>query len=600
MTDHTITDNVLPEHDSPESAGSPYQVVARRYRPQGFSELVGQSHVAQALTNAIQTGRIGHAYLFTGARGVGKTSSARIFAKALNCEHGPTVTPCNECEICQSVSTGEDVDVIEIDGASNRGIDEIRQLRQNASVKPSRARFKIHIIDEVHMLTREAFNALLKTLEEPPTHVKFIFCTTEPSKIPITILSRCQRFDFAGIDPLSISRRLAEIADKEGVTAEEGVFETLARRASGSMRDAQSLLEQLLSFAPKHIAQTDVHGMLGTADDQRLFRIVHSVLNENPAEIFTELDAASQEGVDFGVFVEQLMGLFRDLMVSAGGGDKNLLMYSSPSRYEDVKKLARDLELPRILASLQILDQTYTKMRYSTQGRILLELALGRICQLPQLKSIATLLDQIRSGSLVIPASPPSPAASVNPASANPVPINPVPAASQVPAFRSAPPQKKTSELNHVPEKITPEPLPPASVMELSEAELPRIWSEMANKLPVMAASQATMAKAFRLEPPSTVIAVFPSDQSFAKSYCENEAAKIQTKLRDLTGTTVQLRFETIEVKSEEKPAPPVKNSMSGPVQKMRMLAEMSDHPLIQKAAELFGANLSDIKSDKR
>ncbi len=176
-----------------------YIVIARRYRPQSFDELVGQEHVARALQQAISSDRVGHAYLFTGARGVGKTSAARILAKALNCVHGPTPTPCNECDVCLRVTTGDDVDVLEIDGASNRGIDEIRQLRQNVAVRPSRARYKIYIIDEVHMLTKEAFNALLKTLEEPPEHVKFIFATTEPQKIPITILSRCQRFDFAGI-----------------------------------------------------------------------------------------------------------------------------------------------------------------------------------------------------------------------------------------------------------------------------------------------------------------------------------------------------------------------------------------------------------------
>ena len=219
-----------------------YVVVARRYRPQTFAELIGQEHVAQALSNAISTHRVGHAYLFTGARGVGKTSAARILAKALNCEKGPAPVPCNECDICRSISTGEDVDVLEIDGASNRGIDEIRQLRQNVGVRPSRARFKIYIIDEVHMLTREAFNALLKTLEEPPEHVKFIFCTTEPTKIPITILSRCQRFDFAGILTRSISERLRQIVAAEGVEADPDALEVLARRAAGSMRDSQSLL----------------------------------------------------------------------------------------------------------------------------------------------------------------------------------------------------------------------------------------------------------------------------------------------------------------------------------------------------------------------
>ena len=236
------------------NASNQYQVVALRYRPQAFGDLVGQGHVARALSNAIESNRVGHAYLFTGARGVGKTSSARIFAKCLNCAKGPTPTPCNECDICNSVSVGEDVDVLEIDGASNRGIDEIRQLRSNAAIRPGRGRYKIYIIDEVHMLTQQAFNALLKTLEEPPGHVKFIFCTTDPQKIPITVLSRCQRYDFSPVQPNEITNRLKEIADNEGVKASDEALQLLARRANGSMRDSQSLLEQLFSFCGDDIS----------------------------------------------------------------------------------------------------------------------------------------------------------------------------------------------------------------------------------------------------------------------------------------------------------------------------------------------------------
>src|SRR5947208_11839019 len=217
-----------------------YTVVARRYRPRQFADLIGQEPVAQALRNALTSDRVAHAYLCTGARGVGKTSTARILAKALNCVHGPTTTPCGECEMCRAIASGDDVDVLEIDGASNRGIDEVREIRQNVQFRPSRARYKVYIIDEVHMLTAPAFNALLKTLEEPPPHVKFIFATTEASKIPITILSRCQRFDFAGIHLPSIVERLKQIVAAEGVSAEPKALALLARRANGSMRDSQS------------------------------------------------------------------------------------------------------------------------------------------------------------------------------------------------------------------------------------------------------------------------------------------------------------------------------------------------------------------------
>ncbi len=304
--------------DAEESAAH-YVVVARRYRPQTFAELIGQEHVARALSGAIGANRVGHAYLFTGARGVGKTSAARILAKALNCVEGPTATPCNRCDICQSISAGSDVDVLEIDGASNRGIDEIRQLRQNVSIRPSRARYKIYIIDEVHMLTREAFNALLKTLEEPPEHVKFIFCTTEPTKIPITILSRCQRFDFAGIGQQAIVARLQQIVDAEGTKVEPAALAILARRAAGSMRDSQSLLEQLLAFGGEKITASDVHSMLGTASEARMTALVAHLVAHDPAAAIAELDAALVEGVEVGQLLEQLLGYFRDTMIAAVG-----------------------------------------------------------------------------------------------------------------------------------------------------------------------------------------------------------------------------------------------------------------------------------------
>lgn len=377
-----------------------YQVVARRYRPQAFDELIGQETVARALSNAIETNRVGHAYLFTGARGVGKTSCARIFAKALNCVEGPTTRPCLKCDSCVSISTGDDVDVIEIDGASNRGVDEIRQLRQNAAVAPSRSRYKIYIIDEVHMLTREAFNALLKTLEEPPVRVKFIFCTTEPNKIPITILSRCQRFDFSNINGASISSRLKQIATQEGTDAEDGVFDVLARRANGSMRDAQSLLEQLLSFAPNHISLADVHSMLGSVDDGKVFELIEATAQGDSKRVFELLGSMVAVGVDFGTLIEQTFGAYRDLMVVASGCNSTELIYSPVARFDEIKQVAKKMGLRRILASLQILDQTTQRMRYSAQARILAELAFARLCQLDAFQPIETLVSQLKSGAI--------------------------------------------------------------------------------------------------------------------------------------------------------------------------------------------------------
>ncbi|MEN0110850.1 MAG: DNA polymerase III subunit gamma/tau, partial [Planctomycetota bacterium] len=352
--------------DRPDSAGGrpgEYVVIARRYRPQGFDDLIGQGHVAQALGQAIRTGRIGHAYLFTGARGVGKTSAARILAKALNCVHGPTAEPCGVCDSCVRIATGDDVDVLEIDGASNRGIDEIRQLRQNAGVRPSRSRFKIYIIDEVHMLTKEAFNALLKTLEEPPEHVKFIFATTEPQKIPITILSRCQRFDFAGIDSASIGERLRQIAAAEGVAIDDEAVQVISVRAAGSMRDSQSLLEQLLSVAESRVTVDDVNRLLGVAPAARVAGLADRLADRDAAAGLAELDAAIAGGADPGQVLDQLMGYYRDVMALTVGCDARQLRYALPAQAVESRALGERLGVNTLLAAMQVLDQTAARMR---------------------------------------------------------------------------------------------------------------------------------------------------------------------------------------------------------------------------------------------
>ncbi len=610
-------------NNNAQSAEEGYQVVARRYRPKGFDELIGQHHVAQALSNAITTNRVGHAYLFTGARGVGKTSTARIFAKSLNCVCGPTPHPCNECEICDSISTGEDVDVLEIDGASNRGIDEIRQLRQNASIRPSRARYKIYIIDEVHMLTREAFNALLKTLEEPPKHVKFIFCTTEANKIPITILSRCQRFDFAGIDSTAISDKLAQIAQAEHVGADDGVFETLARRAAGSMRDAQSLLEQLLSFAPEHIRLSDVHEMLGTADDQRIFRLLDALQSCQSDLVFEELDSAAAEGVDYGIFLEQVMGAFRDLMVVSSGGTAKLLLYSNPNRFEQIQQLAKEFGVQRILAALQILDQTHNRMRFSTQGRILIELAFVRIAHLQQMQSLAVLLEQLKSGqlgSLSLPAGPPQTMRSV-PRIINLEPPSEV-TSGKIPAGeigtvesrqigeKDEKTQNPVSLLSEAfpesvravpapPEPTLPEPVGKIDLRALDDRAAAEVWRDAVRDLPTLLSGNALSFRKIEFRKPNLFVVTFPVPQgtsnSLPKSVCEKEIGKIAAALEKTVGTPIQIRFETVEVK-EEKPQERKPTPMQDSRAKGKMIAELNDHPMIAKAREMFGADLVDVR----
>src|SRR6266851_3556398 len=322
-----------PEHET-------YTVLARRYRPQQFQEVVGQEPVARALINAVQSNRVAHAYLFTGARGIGKTSTARILAKALNCVKGPTPTPCDECEICRSITSGEDVDVLEIDGASNRGIDEIREIRQNVQYRPSRSRYKIYIVDEVHMLTPQAFNALLKTLEEPPEHVKFIFATTEAQKIPITILSRCQRFDFAGIGTARIVERLRAVVLGEGMQADDEALELVARRAGGSMRDAQSLLDQLLAFGGERLSSEQVYKLLGTAQDERVLEMASALLEHDPKRALAFLGQAADDGLQLGELLDQLIDYWRDLMVVQCAGSQGQSLSVSPRHQETLRQQA--------------------------------------------------------------------------------------------------------------------------------------------------------------------------------------------------------------------------------------------------------------------
>ena len=371
---------------------APYQVVARRYRPQRFDELVGQEHVARGLSGAIQSGRIGHAYLFTGARGVGKTSAARIYAKALECERGPAAEPCNACDACLAIAAGQDVDVVEIDAASNRGIDEIRQLRQNVAVRPARGRFKIYIIDEVHMLTREAFNALLKTLEEPPAHVKFVLCTTEPEKLPITILSRCQRFDFVTVDAPAIARRLAQIVEAEGGRATAEALSLIARRAAGSMRDSQSLLEQLLGAASGRIGVDEVHAVIGTGREEQVGRLVQALADRDPKAALEAFAATLSGGADPGGVLEQVIAALRDALLASVGCEPGA---PGGGLGIDPAAFGRAVGTETLLAMLQIVDQSLSRMRTSGHAAILAEMAVVRLAKLDDLDDLAAVAQGI-------------------------------------------------------------------------------------------------------------------------------------------------------------------------------------------------------------
>jgi DNA polymerase III subunit gamma/tau len=569
--------NFAPDDELSRDRPVNYVVVARRYRPQTFEQLIGQEHVARALGNAITANRVGHAYLFTGARGVGKTSAARILAKALECESGPRAAPCNQCDICQSISAGSDVDVLEIDGASNRGIDEIRQLRQNVNIRPSRARFKIYIIDEVHMLTREAFNALLKTLEEPPEHVKFIFCTTEPTKIPITILSRCQRFDFAGIQLPSIIERLSQIVAAEGVGAEPEALALLARRANGSMRDSQSLLEQLLAFGEKRITTADVHAMLGTAGAARLSELVAHLVERNAAAAIGDLDAALSQGVDVGQLLEQLLGYFRDSMTAAVGCPADTFLHTSAAEHEQLVGAGKQLGLETILAIMQIVDQTLSRLRYSTQSRTLAEMALVRIANLENLDELADLIAQLRGGtSHTADTNRGGPARSVAAAD----PISPSAA-------------KKKADLGTAHESASvAHPHPGAPRQPLTAETVSTVWRAVLADFSGLLQENASRCESVAFRVPNRLAVTFQAKYTSCKAFCErpDQLSKIEAALAEATGTNVKIDFLLLE--DDQSAGPAARRSVA---QRQR-LAEKADHPLIRRASELFDAQLLRIE----
>jgi DNA polymerase-3 subunit gamma/tau len=358
-----------------------YLVLARKYRSTTFDEVVGQEPIAQTLKNAIATGRIHHAYLFTGTRGVGKTTMARILAKALNClaYDRPTITPCGKCESCEAIARGDDVDVIEMDGASNRGIDEIRDLRANSIYRPARARYKIYYIDEVHQVTKDAFNALLKTLEEPPEHVKFIFATTESEKVPATILSRCQRFDFRNIPTRDIAGHLKVLCTAENVQADEDALFRIARAAAGSMRDGLSLLDQLLAASAGKVTDADVVRILGTPGDERTLGIAAAVSAGDVAGALKQLDGVLESGVTLQSAVTSLGESFRNMMVASVCGAASDLIELPEQQRAALGELAKKFSLPTLVQAVGILQTLLRNIRTSSVARPLAEAALVRL-----------------------------------------------------------------------------------------------------------------------------------------------------------------------------------------------------------------------------
>jgi DNA polymerase-3 subunit gamma/tau len=557
-------------------AATEYTVLARRYRPQQFKDLVGQEAVAQALSNALTSSRVAHAYLFTGARGVGKTSTARILAKALNCEKGPTTQPCDHCDICQAITSGEDVDVLEIDGASNNGVDQVRELRANVHFRPSRARYKIYIIDEVHMLSTAAFNALLKTLEEPPPHVKFIFATTEIGKIPVTILSRCQRFDFGNITMPRILTRLREIVAGEGLQADEDALELIARRAGGSMRDAQSLLDQLLAFAGEKLTVAQVHQLLGTANEDRVVELAGAIVARDAVKTLLLFDQAAEQGLQLGELLDQLLDYWRDLMVvNAAGVDEQTLSVPSSLR-ATVATQAKQLPPDTILAGLDILVTARQRMRATSHGRVVVEMALVRLCRLEDLLPLSQLAQLVRDGG-VASTSTSKPAGSPAPS-----------LMTRMVASASSPDEKKKETGGF-------EPVNPQKVINSEPLSPEQLWQQVISDAGLMLSGELRKVTSLATSGPNALVVRFPPryNQPGQPNLDPTRLARVEELLRKITGQTWKVIEEidaTASANGQSAANAPGQEPAANRVRRQR--SELAQVPLLGKAMDVLGAQI--------
>jgi len=549
-----------------------YQVIARKFRPQVFEDVVGQKPIVQTLQNAIQMDRIGHAYLFSGPRGVGKTTIARILAKGLNCEKGPTVTPCNVCSSCEEIASGKSIDVFEIDAASNTGVDNIRELRESAKYAAARSRYKIFIIDEVHMLSTSAFNALLKIVEEPPPHVVFIMATTERHKVPATILSRCQQFVFRTISPVEIQAHLRQIADREGVKIDDRALGYIVKAAEGSMRDAQSLLDQIISFSGQDVIDEDVRDVLGFIPSDILDRSIDSLANRDSKSLLENVAIVVDQGLNLQQYVREFIGRVRDLLVIKLGLPEKVI--GSAEEKRALAARAEAFSEQDLIRFFDMLLRIESDLRWTAQARFHLEVGFVKLAKIGYVRDIEDVLREVKGGGSGEPQPrPPKPAPApgpIAPPGRSAAPTAPRPAAPVRPP--SSPPPSAASP-------ATPETQADSSPESFTFADI------FARRVEDKSATTAVyMQKADQVERNGDAVRVVVANSTVLAMLQSKEHKNVlDAAASDLVGKAVSVSLIMKETQQKSGASPQT----------------AKDEPLVQRFLEVFRGDLAQVKPAK-
>ena len=544
-----------------------YLVLARKWRPRTFDEVVGQGTVTRTLKNALASGRIGHAFLLSGARGVGKTTTARILAKALNCSRGdgPTPDPCGECASCTEIAAGSSLDVQEIDGATHNGVEQVRELRESARYNPARDRFKIWVIDEVHMLSTGAFNALLKTLEEPPPRVKFIFATTEYHKIPDTILSRCQQYDFRLIPARELVAHLRQVADGERIEVSDETLGRLARAAEGSARDALSLFDQVLSFSGQTVRDEDVSALLGLVDRELLLAASRAAADGDSLAVLDLVERLSDYGADYRNFTRELILHFREILLLKVAPEKSaLLAQVTPEERERLRPLASAFSEEDLLRAFDVLTQAEVDLRLAQDPRVTLELALLKIVQMQRLLPFAELVARVERLAEGVPALPAPPAARAAAVPALPAPRN----------------------VESAPAPSAPAPSAPAPAPEGAPAVLQAMIAQ-AQARPSLA--QPLRSARAREEGDVLVLEFAPDFSVLAGQHLD----EYRDLARKASGRPLKVRIASAAAAAPEPEASETDRK------RQRLLEEATREPAVQEALDLFGGRVVDVRESK-